>query len=182
MIFTIMDHFNKWLCFARLEIAMRRQEAGANSRRSRQPQTALDLQILRVDSILASIDQKLVARAAFECNSFARSLMNYENYITMIQSAGAVNSTLQECFERLHEIYAHLDEPDGMEGVSSCVMIPSLEHHIRQHEIMGRWTSAQSCWEIRLQQSPDNLDYHIGLLRCLRNLGHYGSLVISFFF
>lgn len=171
-----MDHFNKWLCFARREIAIRRQEAGPTSstRRSRQPQTTLDLQVLRVDSILASIDQNLLAGAAFECNSYARSLMNYEKHIMMMQSAGYSSTKLQDCYERLHEIYAHLDEPDGMEGVSSSIMIPSLEHHIRQHESTGRWTSAQSCWEIRLQQSPDNLDYHVGLLRCLRNLGHYG--------
>jgi serine/threonine-protein kinase ATR len=28
---------------------------------------------------------------------------------------------------------------------------------------------------VRLQQSPDNVDFHLGLLRCLRNLGHYGK-------
>ena len=176
-----MDHFNKWLYSARLEIAIRRQEAGpaASSRRSRQPQTTIDLQVLRVESILASIDQNLLARAAFECNSYARSLMNYEKHVMLLQCAGVSSNRLQDCYERLHEIYAHLDEPDGMEGVSTFTMIPSLEHHIRQHESKGRWTSAQSCWEIRLQQSPDNLDYHVGLLRCLRNLGHYGKVAIS---
>jgi serine/threonine-protein kinase ATR len=58
------------------------------------------------------------------------------------------------------------------------LVVPSLEHQIRQHESTGRWTSAQSCWEVRLQQSPDNLDFHLGLLRCLRNLGHYGQACV----
>lgn len=63
-----------------------------------------------------------------------------------------------------------------MEGVSAFVISPSLEHQIREHESTGRWTSAQSCWEVRLQQSPDDPTLHVGLLKCLRNLGHYDTL------
>jgi serine/threonine-protein kinase ATR len=62
-----------------------------------------------------------------------------------------------------------------MQGVSISVISPSLEHQIREHESVGRWTSAQSCWEVRLQQSPNDVQLHMGLLRCLRNLGHYGE-------
>ncbi|THH12376.1 hypothetical protein EW145_g35 [Phellinidium pouzarii] len=96
--------------------------------------------------------------------------------IISMKSGGISQDDLQVYYDRLHEIYSHLDEPDGMEGISAFITLPSIEHQIRQHESTGKWTSAQSCWEVRLQQSPDKLDYHLGLLRCLRNLGHYDSL------
>jgi serine/threonine-protein kinase ATR len=116
-----------------------------------------------------------MAKAALQCKAYARALMNFERQIVALQSSPTTSKDLPLYYERLHEIYAHLDEPDGMEGVSTLILSPSLEHQIRQHESTGRWTSAQSCWEVRLQQSPDNLDFHLGLLRCLRNLGHYGT-------
>jgi serine/threonine-protein kinase ATR len=130
---------------------------------------------MRIDSILSSIDHLLMAQAAFQCKAFARSLMNFEQHILSLKETSPQTQDLSDHFERLHEIYAHLDEPDGMEGVSTLILSPSLEHQIRQHESTGHWTSAQSCWEVRLQQSPDNVEYHQGLLRCLRNLGHYGA-------
>ncbi|KAG8798407.1 serine/threonine-protein kinase M1, partial [Serendipita sp. 399] len=76
----------------------------------------------------------------------------------------------------MHEMYCQLDEPDGMNGISAAVLTPTLEHQIREHESNGRWTAAQSCWEVSLQSKPDDLDSHIGLLRCLRNLGHYDTM------
>ncbi len=168
----LMDHLNKWIRRVRQEISTRRNE----TKRSRQSLSMddLDMQLSRVDSILSDIDQDLIAKAAFECKSYARSLMNFEKQIVLLRERNASQVVLQAYYERLHEIYAHLDEPDGMEGVSTFIMFPSIEHQIRQHENTGRWTSAQSCWEVRLQQSPDQLDHHLGLLRCLRNLGHYG--------
>jgi serine/threonine-protein kinase ATR len=83
-------------------------------------------------------------------------------------------------YEHLHEIYAQLDQPDGMEGISTLILSPSLEHQICQHDSTGCWTAAQSCWEVRLQQQPDKLDFHLGLLQCLRNLGHYGTVLLAF--
>ena len=135
-------------------------------------------QLLRIDSILSSIDQHLMAKAALQCKAYARALMNFERQIVALQANHATSNDLPLYYERLHGIYAHLDEPDGMEGVSTLILSPSLEHQIRQHESTGHWTSAQSCWEVRLQQSPDNLEFHLGLLRCLRNLGHYGLHVL----
>ena len=100
--------------------------------------------------------------------------MNFEQRIVFMQERGSENQ-LPDYYEKLHEIYAQLDEWDGMEGMSTLILVPTLEHQIREHESTGRWASAQRCWEVRLQESPDNVEFHLGLLRCLRNLGHYGS-------
>lgn len=131
--------------------------------------------IIVIECLLTSINQTLMARAAFQCKAYARALMCFEQQILEARNVSGQDATLQMYYERLHEIYAQLDEPDGMEGASTLILSPSLEHQIRQHESTGKWTSAQSCWEVNLQHDPDDLQAHLGLLRCLRNLGHYGE-------
>ncbi|KAL6309800.1 hypothetical protein BKA93DRAFT_723405 [Sparassis latifolia] len=173
-VFMLMDHINQWVRVIRQDISSKKAES--KRARANQVGSEAEEQLLRVDSILSSIDPSLMAKAALQCKAYARSLMNFEQQVVTLRANNANSNQLHEHYERLHEIYAHLDEPDGMEGISTLILSPSLEHQIRQHESTGRWTSAQSCWEVRLQQSPDNLDFHLGLLRCLRNLGHYDTL------
>ena len=170
VVFMLLDHLNKWARLTRKELGDRKGEA----KRSRGNRFGAAEQLSRIDSVLSSVDQDLMAKAAFQCKAYARSLMSFERHLVSLRQRNADSTEIQSCYERLHEIYCNLDEPDGMEGISTLILSPTLEHQIRQHESTGRWTSAQSCWELRLQQSPDNLEYHIGLLRCLRNLGHYG--------
>lgn len=163
-----MDHLNKFIQYAQ------GRTEGKRARRNPKAES-LTSAIVRVDSIISGIDQGLMARAAFECKQYARALMNLEQQVVfLLQTTPERN--LQEYYEKIHEIYAELDEPDGMAGISTKVLSPSLEHQIREHESTGRWTAAQSCWEVRLQQEPDNIESHVGLLRCLKNLGHYGML------
>ena len=170
-VFMLMDHLNKWVRITRQELNSKRSEG----RRGRAAITDAEEQLLKVDSVLTSIDQSLMAKAALQCKAYGRALMSFEQQILALRNDG-VNADLHDHYERLHEIYAHLDQPDGMEGVSTLILSPSLEHQIRQHESTGKWTSAQSCWEVRLQRSPNDLQSHLGLLRCLKNLGHYGTL------
>ena len=171
VVFMLLDHLNKWARLTRKELGDKKGEA----KRSRGNRFGSAEQLSKIDSVLSSVDQDLMAKAAFQCKAYARSLMSFERHLVSLRQRNADSAEIQSCYERLHEIYCNLDEPDGMEGISTLILSPTLEHQIRQHESTGRWTSAQSCWELRLQQSPDNLEYHIGLLRCLRNLGHYGQ-------
>lgn len=159
VIFQLMDHLSRSLRQSRNSDKERRTAAYA------------------VDQLISSIDKELMANAAMKSRSFARSLRSFEERVIHLRTREhKANKDLQTYFESLHEIYAELDEPDGMEGVSAFVVAPSLELQIREHESTGRWTSAQSCWEVRLQQSPEDLKLHVGLLKCLKNLGHYGKL------
>ncbi|THH16411.1 hypothetical protein EW146_g4222 [Bondarzewia mesenterica] len=169
---TISTNGSDW--FAGISRHLKKSEV--RTTRTSQNTNEAEEQLLRVDSVLSSIDQDLMANAAFQCKAYARSLMSFERRIVSLRERQAHTVEIQDCYERLHEIYANIDEPDGMEGVSTLILSPTLEHQIRQHESTGRWTSAQSCWELQLQQSPDKLEHHIGLLRCLRNLGHYDTL------
>ncbi|KDQ08227.1 hypothetical protein BOTBODRAFT_569890 [Botryobasidium botryosum FD-172 SS1] len=176
IVFLLMDHLSKWLRMVRQDMNKSRSEAKRTRNSTTRELNQQEDQLVKVDSMISSIDYGLTAQAAFQCKAYARALMTFEQHITSRQERGATQEELQSGYERLHEIYAHLDEPDGMEGISTRVISPSIEHQIREHESTGRWTSAQSCWEIRLQENPHDVDLHIGLLRCLRNLGHYDTL------
>jgi serine/threonine-protein kinase ATR len=177
-VFMLLDHLNKFVRIVRQDISSKKLD-NKRSRNHGSITTQAEEHLVRVDSILSNINQDLMAKAALQCKAYARSLMNFEGQIISLRESLPQSHDLPDYYERLHEIYAYLDEPDGMEGVSTLILSPSLEHQIRQHESTGRWTSAQSCWEVRLQQSPDNLDFHLGLLRCLRNLGHYGAQIVG---
>ncbi|KZV76007.1 hypothetical protein PENSPDRAFT_570505 [Peniophora sp. CONT] len=173
VVFLLMDHIQKWLRFARITSTEAKQKNEGKRREA--PGGGVAEQIARVDSIVTSIDQNLVAEAAFRCKAYARSLMSFEQHVVALRARRVPERQLQHCYDRIHEIYANLDDADGMAGISTLILQPSLEHQIREHESNGRWTSAQSCWELSLQQSPDNMDCHKGLLQCLRHLGHYAA-------
>ncbi|KAH7105864.1 hypothetical protein BKA62DRAFT_809018 [Auriculariales sp. MPI-PUGE-AT-0066] len=171
--FSLLDHLNTWVRCAR------QHEARAETRKQRRSttSTALKNRIVAVDSVLSAIDRDLMAKAAFQCQAYARALMNLEQQVTDRRDAGlTTDSWLRDYYERMHEIYSLVDEPDGMEGIATLIVSPSMEMQIRQHESTGKWTAAQSCWEVKLQRAPDELNLHLGLLRCLRNLGHYDTL------
>lgn len=164
VIFDLMDHLSKWLRQTRVS----KSGSGTTDRHNH---------VRSVEDVLSSIESELMANAALQSKAYARSLRSFEQRLYQLKRSQKLpDRDLQEYYERVHQIYAELDEPDGMEGISTFVIAPSLEHQIREHESTGRWTSAQSCWEVRLQQSPDDVSLHVGLLKCLRNLGHYGGV------
>ena len=162
-----MDHLSVWLRRKRIE--------GAKSKKPPTEVRGSEVQV--VESMINKIPQELLAEASFRSQSHARSLLNFEQTVRSLRKSAPASSKLQGYYEKMHCIYACLDEPDGMEGISTLVVSPSLEHQIREHESIGRWTSAQSCWELQLQRQPNDPLLHKGLLNCLRNLGHYGTLL-----
>ncbi|KAF8314749.1 hypothetical protein DL93DRAFT_2155621 [Clavulina sp. PMI_390] len=172
-IFEVMDHMSSWIRQARQLLTRRKAE----SRRRSDNSAIAEEKLSRVDSLMTSIDGELLATAALQCKAYARALMTLEGLVIANQERNATEEQLQPYYDRLHLVYASLEEPDGMEGLSAKMTSPSLDHRIREHESTGRWTSAQSCWELKLQQAPDDMNIHMGFLRCLKNLGHHDTLL-----
>ena len=166
-----MDHLNTWVRARQVYIARKYRKRESN--RAPEVQEALS-GVRRVEAMFKKLPQTSLAEAAFNSKSYARALLNYEKVLYEVQDSKD-SARLQPYWERMHNIYAELNEPDGMEGVSTSIISPTIQHQIREHEMTGRWTSAQSCWEVQLQLHPEDPDSHLGLLRCLRNLGHYGQ-------
>lgn len=173
-----MDHLSRWTTLAKKkqqDLAAERKKKGKNFAST----WNMEASLIDVEGLLTEIPHVLVGQAAFTCKAYARSLLNFESHVTAERTRNS-DDNLQVYYENLHECYADLDEPDGMEGISTKIISPSVLHQIREHESTGRWTSAQSCWEVMLQKEPDEPANHLGLLRCLRNLGHYGMYFVNF--
>lgn len=162
-LFVVLDHIGHWM--RRMRLVPPRAV-----KRSRLRDALVDVQAL-----MDELSPDLLAQASLQCDAYARALLHFE-YRIRAAARTQRPEELQPYYETMHEIYASLDDPDGMEGISTCVLEPSLEHQIREHESTGRWTDAQSCWEVELQRRPDDVRLHMGLLRCLRNLGHYDTM------
>jgi serine/threonine-protein kinase ATR len=135
-----------------------------------------DSQRHKVEAWLARIPQKLMAEASFRCKAFARALMHYEQHIRERRDF-TKEQDMQSFYAFLQKIYSQMDESDGMEGISSLIIAATLDQQILEHESAGRWEAAHTGFEISLRKSPNSLETHIGLLGCLKNLGHLGMVL-----
>lgn len=76
--------------------------------------------------------------------------------------------------EHLQDIYTQIDEPDGIEGISAHLHVLNIDQQILEHRKAGRWTAAQSWYELQLSEKPDDTDVKANLLTCLKESGQYG--------
>ncbi|KAJ3317785.1 serine/threonine-protein kinase M1 [Boothiomyces sp. JEL0866] len=115
-----------------------------------------------VSTFINSIPQSVLATTSIKCNSYSRALLHYEQHVRQHKDHD------QEMYSILLKIYSELQDVDNIEGLSNKLVSPTLEQQIIQN---------QSCFEVLLQQDPENINYQLGLLDCLKNLGHYDSLI-----
>ena len=135
--------------------------------------------IQRVQSVLSSIPANTIAQRAIECRSYARALFHWEKHIREMRTTlqgPLIQETLEPLYERLQDIYTQIDEPDGIEGISAHLQILNIDQQILQHRSAGRWTAAQSWYELRLSERPNDTDIQVNLLSCLRESGQYGTV------
>lgn len=141
--------------------------------------TQADQRLADIRQFLSRIPHQTLAKAATNCKSYSRALKHIELHIRDEENRGKGNDVLLPWFGQQLKLFASLDDADSMEGLSARILTPALDQEVLQHEAAGRWTAAQSCYEMLLQQDPDNIDYQLGLLKCQRNLGHFGEAVSS---
>lgn len=134
-------------------------------------------QIDSVEGVMSSIPANIIAQRAIECGSYARALFHWEHFIREQSPRATAYSTGERdaMYERLQSIYTQIDEPDGLEGISAKLNILSPEQQAFQHRRAGRWSAAQSWYEIESMQKPEDLDVQIGLLSCLKESGQYSE-------
>lgn len=136
------------------------------------------MQIQSVETVLALIPADVISRRAVECRSFSRALFHWEQFIRQ-QRDGDHNADqhvdLEPLYERLQEIYTQIDEPDGIEGISAHLQVLNIDQQILEHRKAGRWTAAQSWYEILLTEKPMDLDVQLNLLTCLKASGQHGK-------
>ncbi|KAJ3091648.1 serine/threonine-protein kinase M1 [Quaeritorhiza haematococci] len=177
-VFTLVDHLTKWLRLKRLEAT--RQNAVLAKRAGRffnaDEVIKTDESTRRVEQLMAAIPQAVMAEASYRCKAYARALMHFEQHFRK-ERISKTEQQLQPLYAHLQKIYANIDEPDGMEGIATKFLAPTLEQQILGHECAGKWTAAQTCYELALQEDPNNINHHVGLLKCLKNVGHMETML-----
>lgn len=153
----------------------------ANHPSASRPQTEMMLelssnQIKNVEQILSSIPPEVISRRAVECKSFSRALFHWEQYIRQRKSnlEKKKKAQLEPLYQRLQYIYTQIDEPDGIEGISSHLHVFNIDQQVLEHRTGGRWAAAQSWYELQLDEEPDNSDAQLKLLTCLKESGQQG--------
>jgi serine/threonine-protein kinase ATR len=121
------------------------------------------------------IPAEVVSQRAIECKSYSRALFYWEQHIREIRGNSKEPETTNLLLERLQDIYTQIDEPDGIEGISAHLHVLDIDQQILGHRKAGRWTAAQSWYEIKLAENPDDVDVQVNLLTCLKESGQHGK-------
>lgn len=129
----------------------------------------------RIQRLIDSIPAELVSQRAVDCNEFARALFYLEQHAQKLDQQKREPEDRTKLLERLQEIYANIDEPDGLEGVAAHLHVLDINQQILSHKKAGRWSAAQTWYEMQLAEKPGNLDIQLELLNCLKQSGHHGE-------
>lgn len=138
--------------------------------------------VMRVERLLVRFPAEIVSQRAVLCNSYARALFHWETHIrdkrdyAIDKAVSNVNVELSPLLERLQQIYTQIDEPDGIEGIAAHLHVLDIDQQILGHRKAGRWTAAQTWYEIKLNEDPHNVDLQLDLLTCLKESGQHGRL------
>ncbi|KAF2147721.1 hypothetical protein K461DRAFT_248608 [Myriangium duriaei CBS 260.36] len=178
-VFSVLDYMTRWVQEKKVRMAQIRMSLlrAGRSLDELQEETGVS-QISSVDKVVSSIPAHIIAQRAIECGSYARALFHWENHIREQQDRGKVDvSDRDDMYKRLQSIYSEIDEPDGLDGIAAQISILTPEQQAFQHVRAGRWSAAQSWYEIELASRPDDHDLHIGLLTCLQRSGQSNQVV-----
>lgn len=148
------------------------------ARQARAGQATADAvdQVRRVTKLIESIPAGVVSARAIQCKSYSRALFNWEQHIRHVRATKKKDSSREiSDLERLQEIYTQIDEPDGIEGISAHLHVLDIDQIVLGHRKAGRWTAAQSWYEIKLAEDPEDVDVQLNLLTCLKESGQHGK-------
>lgn len=132
-------------------------------------------EIKQVKDVIEMIPPELISRRAIECKSYSRALFYWEQHIRDVRGVDTSHETNTAHLQRLQDIYTQIDEPDGIEGISAHLHVLDIDQQILGHRKAGRWTAAQSWYEIQLAERPDDVDVQLNLLTCLKESGQHGK-------
>lgn len=110
-----------------------------------------------------------------DCREYPRALFHLEQHAQQMEVENSDPRQKTLLLEQLQDIYTQIDEPDGLEGISAHLHVLDINQQILSHKKAGRYTAAQTWYEIKLAEEPDNIDVQIDLLNCLKQSGQHGK-------
>lgn len=136
--------------------------------------------LAQVQEALDLIPAELIAQRAVDCNEYARALFHLEQHAHKMEQRKKEPGERTRLLQKLQDIYANVDEPDGLDGISAHLQVLDINQQILSHRKAGRWTAVQSWYEMQLAENPVNTDIQIDLLHCLKQAGQHGRFLQSF--
>ncbi|KAF3939572.1 hypothetical protein ABW19_dt0200999 [Dactylella cylindrospora] len=134
-----------------------------------------DPSIVCVEMVLAELPPKLIGERSIQCQSYARALFYWEQYMRRCRSE---KENMEPLYTQMQSIYAEIDEPDGIEGISTRLSVINVEQQILEHRKAGRWLAVQSWYEHLLKDRPSDVDLQYGLLSSLKESGQHETLLV----
>ena len=175
----MLDYLALWLQEKRKVMSDARIMAGKTGRGiSEIDEIEAIKQLSAVESILRLIPAKVISKRAVECGSYARALFHWEQYYREEQhkaETAGEDFVKDDLLQHLQHIYAQIDEPDSIEGISAHLLVLNPEQQIMEHRKAGRWTAAQTWYELALAEKPNDAETQVNLLTCLKESGQYGK-------
>ncbi|RMX47129.1 hypothetical protein pdam_00018677 [Pocillopora damicornis] len=164
-IFSALDYLNRWARAKAYRLVLKKQLVTSKHRNSPSVSGIQDEQ-KAVEKFLEKIPQDVLAYASFHCKAYARALMHFEAFIS---------SQKQDVHRHLgfvQKLYIVLDEPDGVAGVAaSRKQEPTLHEQILDQKSSGKLCDVSARYERAIQEEPDEIGHHKGLLQCFIDLG-----------
>ncbi|KAK6532224.1 serine/threonine-protein kinase M1 [Arthrobotrys megalospora] len=176
-VFILVDHMSKWI---REKRRYNSSTAGQMARQlSRQPSDSIDQgpdsSIVPVEALLSKLPPKLIGERSIQCQSYSRALFYWEQYMRKCRSEQA---NMEALYTQMQSIYSEIDEPDGIEGISTKLSVVNIEQQILEHRKAGRWLAVQSWYEHLLKERPTEVDLQYGLLSSLKESGQHETLLV----
>lgn len=178
-VFNIMDYCSRWMQARRKGMAnlvMKPTDGSEEIHRKRTQQLSL------LEDSLSQIPAEVLSTRAVECRSFSRALFHWEKHIRKRREPHPDQHTpdLVPLFTRLQEIYAHIDEPDGAEGITADPHIFKIDQQVVEGRKGTRWLAAQNWFGMQIAQDPEDFKAQEGLLNCLKDRGQHVALLSQF--
>ncbi|CEF77084.1 unnamed protein product [Fusarium graminearum] len=161
-VFRIVDYAMRW---------MQTKRTGSRLTESDKERLA------QVQEALDKIPAELIAQRAVDCNDYARALFHLEQHAQKMEQRKREPGERIRLLQKLQDIYANVDEPDGLDGISAHLQVLDINQQILSHRKAGRWTAVQNWYEIKLAKEPANMDAQIDLLHCLKQAGQHEALL-----
>ncbi|KAF5600040.1 UVSB PI-3 kinase [Fusarium pseudoanthophilum] len=162
LVFRVVDYAMRWM--------QTRRAAGRLTETDRE-------RLAQVQEALDLIPAELIAQRAVDCNEYARALFHLEQHAHKMEQRKKEPGERTRLLQKLQDIYANVDEPDGLDGISAHLQVLDINQQILSHRKAGRWTAVQNWYEMQLAENPDNTDIQIDLLHCLKQAGQHEGLL-----
>jgi serine/threonine-protein kinase ATR len=186
-VFEVLDYLSRWLQGKKKQLNSLNHQSYQSSRSHKDASRdglleKYTTQVKSVEAFLASIPPEVISKRAVECKSYSRALFHWEQYIRKCKSQPDMQerSSTEPLYQRLQDIYSQIDEPDGIEGISSHLSALNIDQQVLEHRKAGRWATAQSWYELQLEKEPDNIDAQWNLVTCLKESGQQDAILTRF--